>query len=425
MLSSQYIRENTDRIKSDLALRGVEAPIDEIVKIDKEFRSALTDVEELRAKRKVLSKEISGQLSEVERNERIQVAKDLGEKLATKEEVLRRLENNLKTMLYEVPNIIDPSTPRGSNETDNIVIETVGKKRDFLNKPKPHWELSVDNIGIDLERAAKLSGSRFFILNAGIARLQRGLIQWMLDLHIDEGGFTEFYLPYLLTEESLFASGHLPKFRENLFLDAEDDYFLIPTAEAPFAAMYRNEILSNLEKPLRYVAHTPCFRREKMSAGRDTRGLKRVHQFDKVEMFIFCEPSQSNQELENLLQQAKKIPEKLEIPFRTLELCSADLDFKVSKSFDIEMWAPGSEEWLEVSSVSNCLDFQSRRANIRYRKAVDKKTEFPHTLNGSGLGVPRTLIAIIENYQQSDGSIAVPTVLQKYLHTEIITFENV
>ncbi|MCH2657372.1 MAG: serine--tRNA ligase, partial [Dehalococcoidia bacterium] len=179
MLSSQYIRENTDRIKSDLALRGVEAPIDEIVKIDKEFRAALTDVEELRAKRKVLSKEISGQLSEVERNERIQVAKDLGEKLATKEEVLRRLENNLKTMLYEVPNIIDPSTPRGSNETDNIVIETVGKKRDFLNKPKPHWELSVDNIGIDLERAAKLSGSRFFILNAGIARLQRGLIQWM------------------------------------------------------------------------------------------------------------------------------------------------------------------------------------------------------------------------------------------------------
>lgn len=424
MLSSQFIRENIDRVKHDLRLRGVEAPIDQIVQTDKDFRVLLTTVEEKRAHRKSISKEISGKLEASDREQRIQKARQLGEELSGQEKNLRELEKKLTEMLYEIPNIVDPSTPEGKNDSENIIVETVGEKKDFQFKPKPHWEIGEATSEIDLERASKLSGSRFFILRSGIARLQRGLIQWMLDLHTEEGNFTEFYLPYLLTEESLLASGHLPKFRENLFVDAEDDYFLIPTAEAPFAAMYRNEILPSLDPPLRYVAHTPCFRREKMSAGRDTRGLKRLHQFDKVEMFVFCEPSQSEIELQNLLTQARKIPEQLKIPYRILELCSGDLDFKVSKSFDIEMWAPGSEEWLEVSSISNCLDFQARRANIRYRNNSTNKTRFPHTLNGSGLGVPRTLISIIENYQQPDGSIKIPEVLQDYVHAKKIPTET-
>ncbi len=414
MLSAQFIRENLDRVRSDLAARGADAPIDDILALDEQRRALIGEVEALRAERNTASKAIGATKDADERAERIAAARGLGEQLDGLEAQLREAEATLQERLYEVPNILDASTPPGADERENVTVKTVGELRAFDFEPRPHWEVGEALDGIDFARGVKMSGTRFFVLRGGIARLHRALTQWMLDSHI-AAGFEEHYLPYMLTEESFFASGHLPKFRENLYQDAEEDYLLIPTAEAPFANLYRDEILEPGTLPLRFVAHTPCFRREKMSAGRDTRGLKRVHQFEKVEMFVFCEPEQSASELDLLLARACSIPERLGVPYRVLELCSGDLDFKASKGFDVEMWAPGQEEWLEVSSVSNTFDFQARRARVRYRRKAGARPNFPHMLNGSGLAPGRALIAVIENYQQADGSVAVPTVLQPYM----------
>ena len=414
MLSAQFIRENLDRVRSDLAARGADAPIDDILALDEQRRALIGEVEALRAERNTASKAIGATKDADERAERIAAARGLGEQLDGLEAQLREAEATLQERLYEVPNILDASTPPGADERENVTVKTVGEPRAFDFEPRPHWEVGEALDGIDFARGVKMSGTRFFVLRGGIARLHRALTQWMLDSHI-AAGFEEHYLPYMLTEESFFASGHLPKFRENLYQDAEEDYLLIPTAEAPFANLYRDEILEPGTLPLRFVAHTPCFRREKMSAGRDTRGLKRVHQFEKVEMFVFCKPEQSASELDLLLARACSIPERLGVPYRVLELCSGDLDFKASKGFDVEMWAPGQEEWLEVSSVSNTFDFQARRARVRYRREAGARPNFPHMLNGSGLAPGRALIAVIENYQQADGSVAVPTVLQPYM----------
>ena len=414
MLSAQFIRENLDRVRSDLAARGADAPIDDILALDEQRRALIGEVEALRAERNTASKAIGATKDADERAERIAAARGLGEQLDGLEAQLREAEATLQERLYEVPNILDASTPPGADERENVTVKTVGEPRAFDFEPRPHWEVGEALDGIDFARGVKMSGTRFFVLRGGIARLHRALTQWMLDSHI-AAGFEEHYLPYMLTEESFFASGHLPKFRENLYQDAEEDYLLIPTAEAPFANLYRDEILEPGTLPLRFVAHTPCFRREKMSAGRDTRGLKRVHQFEKVEMFVFCEPEQSASELDLLLARACSIPERLGVPYRVLELCSGDLDFKASKGFDVEMWAPGQEEWLEVSSVSNTFDFQARRARVRYRREAGARPNFPHMLNGSGLAPGRALIAVIENYQQADGSVAVPEVLQPYM----------
>jgi len=414
VLSAQFIRENQDRVRSDLAFRGAGAPIDEILALDEERRGLLGEVEALRAERNAASKAIGATKDADERAERIEAARALGNRLDGFEASLREAERGLNERLLEVPNVIAPETPRGPDEDSNVVRETIGTPRTFDFEPRPHWEVGEALGGVDIARGVKMSGTRFFVLRGGVARLHRALTQWMLDSHI-EAGFTEHYLPYMLTEESFFASGHLPKFRENLYRDDEEDYLFIPTAEAPFANLYRDEILPPEAVPQRLVAHTPCFRREKMSAGRDTRGLKRVHQFEKVEMFVFCEPDASGEELQLLLARASSIPERLEIPYRSLELCSGDLDFKAAKSFDVEMWSPGLAEWLEVSSVSDTLDFQARRANVRYRPAPDARPRFPHMLNGSGLAPGRTLIAVIENYQQADGSVTVPDVLRPYM----------
>ena len=420
MLTAQFIRENADRVRADLAARATAAPIDEILELDERRRSLLTEVEGLRAERNTASKAIGATKDAADRTERIEAARALGDRVDALETVLRELESTLQERLYEVPNIVDPAVPRGASEDENVVVETVGEPRTFDFEARPHWELGETLDGIDFERGVRMSGTRFFVLRGGVARLHRALIQWMLNSHVEEAGFVEHYLPYMLTEESFFASGHLPKFRENLYRDAEEDYLFVPTAEAPFANLYRDEILPPGSLPRRLVAHTPSFRREKMSAGRDTRGLKRVHQFEKVELFVFCEPEQSADELQLLLARARSIPERLEIPYRVLELCSGDLDFKSARSYDIEMWSPGVSEWLEVSSVSNCLDFQARRANIRYRRDADARPNFPHMLNGSGLAAPRTLISVIENYQQADGSVVVPEVLRPYTGTDRI-----
>jgi len=414
VLSAQYIRENLDRVRQDVAARGAEAPLDAIIALDERRRALIGEVEGLRAERNTASKAIGQTQDAEERTQRIEAARAIGEKLDGLESELREAEASLQEALYDVPNVLHPSAPRGADESENVVVETVGLFREFDFEPRPHWEVGEALDGIDFARGVKMSGTRFFVLRGATARLHRALTQWMIDWHV-EAGFEEHYLPYMLTEESFLASGHLPKFRENLYQDTEQDYLFIPTAEAPFANLYRDEILEPDTLPLRFVAHTPCFRREKMSAGRETRGLKRVHQFEKVEMFVFCEPDQSGAELELLVARARSIPEQLGIPYRVLELCSGDLDFKASKGFDVEMWAPGQDEWMEVSSVSNTSDFQARRANVRYRQEAGSRPRFPHMLNGSGLAPGRALIAVIENYQQADGSIAVPDVLQPYM----------
>ena len=414
MLSAQFIRENLDRVRRDMAARGAEAPLDDIVALDERRRALIGEVEGLRAERNTASKAIGQTQDAEERTQRIAAARAIGERLDGLEDQLRQAEASLREALYAVPNVLDPDTPPGADDSENVTVRVVGAPRELGFEPRPHWEVGESLDGIDLARGAKMSGSRFFVLRGGIARLHRAMIQWMIDFHVDDG-YVEHYLPYMLTEESFFASGHLPDFRENLYQDAEQDYLFVPTAEAPFANLYRDEILPAGSLPQRLVAHTPCFRREKMSAGRDTRGLKRLHQFEKVEMFVFCEPEESEAELQAMVERACRMAEALEIRYRVLQLCAGDIGFKASKAYDVELWSPGLEEWLEVSSVSDTLDFQARRANVRYRPEADARPRFPHLLNGSGLGAPRALIAIIENYQQEDGSIAVPDVLQPYM----------
>ncbi|MCK6564612.1 MAG: serine--tRNA ligase [Dehalococcoidia bacterium] len=419
MLSIQFIRENTGRVKRDLALRHATAPIDRILLLDEKRRELLQEVESLRAERNTVSKLIGATKDSSERNTRIETMREVGNRIDGLDRQLGGIESELTALLLEVPNIIDPGVPPGPDERSNAVVETSGSPRSFAFQPRPHWELGAILDGIDFERGAKMSGSRFYLLKGQVARLQRALIQFFLDDHARDG-FVECYLPDMLSEASLIAAGQLPKFYDNLYRDAEDDFFFTPTAEVPFVNYYRDEIIPPGTLPLRLVAHTPCFRREKMSAGRDVRGIKRGHQFEKVEMFVYCEPEQSDAELQNLVRRARSLPEKLGIPYRVVQLCSGDIGFNATKTYDIELWAPGQGEWLEVSSASNCLDFQARRANIRYRPAPDAPTRHPHMLNASGLALPRTVIAVMENYQQEDGSITVPEVLRPYMGTERI-----
>lgn len=403
-----------------MARRFSEAPIDRILELDESRRAVLQQVESMRAERNAASKEIGQTKDADERNQRIAAMRELGGQLDELETVLRTAETELDTLILEVPNVLDPSVPDGNDDSANIVIDTVGELPTFSFEPKAHWDLGPELGGIDFERGVKMSGSRFFVLRGGIARLHRALTQFFVDEHI-RAGFEELYLPAMLTEASLYASGQLPKFRDNLYRDAEEDYFFSPTAEVPFVNLYRDEIIPAGQLPIRMVAHTPCFRREKMSAGRDVRGIKRVHQFEKVEMFSFCEPEKSEEEFQLLVDRARSLPELLGLPYRVVQLCSGDVGFNATKTYDIEVWAPGQGEWMEVSSVSNCLDFQARRASIRYRPAPDAGTRLPHMLNGSGMPPGRVLIAVMENYQQEDGSIVVPEVLQRYMGTDRIT----
>jgi seryl-tRNA synthetase len=303
----------------------------------------------------------------------------------------------------------------GKDETENVVVRTWGEPREFDFEPLPHWELG-ERLGIiDFERGVKISGSRFYVLKGLGAKLQRALINWMLDVHINEHGYTEVYPPYLVRRECLIGTAQLPKFADNLYYDAEDDLWLIPTAEVPVTNLYRDEILPPGSLPIYHVAYSACFRRERAAAGKDTRGIKRVHQFDKVELVKFVEPHTSDEELEKLIADVEDICRRLNIPYRVVQMCTGDLSFSAAIKYDIELWAPGCKEWLEVSSCSNFLDFQARRANIRYRPAPDAKPRYVHTLNGSGLALPRTMIAILENYQQKDGSIVIPEVLRPYM----------
>jgi seryl-tRNA synthetase len=314
-----------------------------------------------------------------------------------------------------VPNLPHASVPVGPDDSHNVIVRQEGEPREFDFEPLAHWDLGPMLGIIDFERGVKLSGSRFYLLRGLGARLQRALITWMLDLHIHQHGYTEIYPPYMVRREILVGAAQLPKFAENIYHDAEDDLWFIGTAEIPITNIHREEILDAADLPLTYVAYSACFRREKMSAGRDVRGIKRGHQFDKVEMYKFTTPETSYDELEGMVEDAENVCRALEIPYRLVEMCTGDLGFQATKKYDLEMWAPGCDEWLEVSSLSNCESFQARRANVRFRREKGAKTEFVHTLNGSGLALPRVMIAIMENYQQEDGSILVPEVLRPYV----------
>jgi seryl-tRNA synthetase len=320
----------------------------------------------------------------------------------------------------QVPNVPHPSVPVGKSEEDNMVVRTWGEPKKFSFAPAPHWKLGEALDIIDFERGVKLSGTRFYVLKGLGARLQRALIWFMVDLHTGKHGYQEFYPPFMVKRECLVGSSQLPKFADNLYHDTEDDFWFVPTAEVPLTNLHRDEIIPAGALPFHYVAYTACFRREKMSAGKDTRGIKRGHQFDKVELYKFTEPETSYDELEKMVGHAEAVCQQLELPYRVAMLNTSELGFASAKSYDIEVWAPGCGEWLEASSCSNCTDFQARRANIRYRPTPDAKPRYVHTLNGSGLALPRIMIAVMENYQNKDGSINVPEVLQGMVGAKVI-----
>lgn len=415
MLDIKLIREQPELVKAGIARRGDDpAIIDLILGLDTRRRELLNQVESLKATRNAVSKEIGKMKVAAERDAKIAEMRGVGDQIADLDRQVGEVEREWQLQMLMVPNLPHPDVPTGTSEHDNVVVRTEGTPREFEFAPKPHWDLGEQLGIIDFERGVKLSGTRFFVLKGAGARLQRALITWMLDIHTGQHGYTEIAPPYLVKEEILVGTGNLPKFGENLFRIQDADLTLIPTAEVPVTNLYRDEILDAASLPIYHVAFTPCWRNEQMSAGRDVRGIKRVYQFDKVEMVKFVAPDTSQAELTTLIDNAEDICKGLQIPYRLLQLCTVDLGTAVMK-FDLEMWAPGCQEWLEVSSCSNFGDYQARRANLRFRPAAGAKPDFLHTLNGSGLALPRVMIAIIENYQQADGSIAVPEVLRPYM----------
>ena len=415
MLDLNFIRENPEVIKKSLADRQMDNSIvDSVLSLDVERRNLLTQVEKLKAERNVVSKEISTTKDPTERQKKIDAMREVGNQIASLDETVREVDEKLKYLLASIPNIPDPATPYGKDDSENVVLRTIGTLPKFDFQPQPHWELGTKLGIIDFDRGTKLTGSRFYILNGLGARLQRAVIAYMLDLHTRQG-YDERYTPFMVKAETLYASGQLPKFADNLYHDIEEDFWMVPTAEVPLTGMYRDEVLEEATLPQRFTAYTPCFRREKMSAGRDVRGIKRGHQFDKVEMYTYCRPEESAQELEKMLADAEATCMGLGLPYRIKRLCTGDIGFNSMITYDVEVWAAGCDEWLEVSSVSNVGDFQARRANIKFKPADGSKNRLVHTLNGSGLGMPRTMIAILENYQQPDGSIKIPEVLLPWM----------
>jgi len=414
MLDLRFIRENIDLVRQGIANRQASAPLDEILELDRERRQKIIELEDLRHERRESARERKTD------KEATEEGRDLRTMIRGLEDEVRNLDSQLQEVLLQVPNVPHSSVPVGKDESDSIVVRTWEEPKKFDFEPAPHWKLGEALGIIDFDRGVKLSGSRFYVLKGLGAHLQRALISFMLDLHTTEHGYQEIYPPFMVKRECMVGSGNLPKFADNLYHDEEDDFWFVPTAEVPLTNLHRDEIIPPGVLPIYYVAYTACFRREKMSAGKDTRGIKRGHQFDKVELYKFTEPDTSNEELERMVNDAAEVCQRLALPYRVKLLCTADLGFAATKSYDIEVWAPGCAEWLEVSSCSNCGDFQARRANMRYRPAPDARPQFVHTLNGSGLALPRVMIAILENYQQADGSIGIPEVLQPYVRQKLI-----
>lgn len=418
MLDIKFMRENGDAVLAAMQKLGAaDAPVIEALTLDARRREIITRVEVLRAERNAGSKQISQLMREGRKAEgqQLQVFMGgIGDEIRTLDEELALVERKFNDAMLNIPNLPLPDVPVGKDDSENVVVRQEGALREFDFEPKPHWDLGSALDIIDFDRGVKLSGTRFYVLKGAGARLQRALITYMLDLHTQQG-YTEIYPPYMVKAEVLVGTGNLPKFGENLYHDAEEDFWWIPTAEVPVTNLYRDEILDGGRLPIKHVAYTPCFRREKMSSGRDVRGIKRGHQFDKVEMVKFTRPEDSLNALLSLVDNAEDVCRGLRIPHRIVEMCTGDLSFVAAKKYDVELWAPGCKEWLEVSSCGLFTDFQARRANIRFRREPGAKPEFVHTLNGSGLALPRVMIAVIETYQNADGTITVPEVLRPYM----------
>jgi seryl-tRNA synthetase len=415
MLDIKLIREKPEWVKQQLARTNTDgSSVDAALSFDEQRRTLLQEVETLKAERNTVSKQIGKMKDAADREQKIAEMRIVGDRIADLDKQVAEVEERQRAIVMDIRNLPHADVPEGPDEDHNVVIYQEGEPAEPAFSPKPHWELGEALGIIDFERGVKLSGSRFYVLKGAGARLQRALIQWFLDLH-GKQGYQETYTPFVVRAHCMEGAGQLPKFRDNLYRDEDAGLWLVPTAEVPLTNLYADEILDKEHLPIHLCAYTPCFRREQMSAGRDVRGIKRGHQFDKVEMYKFVEPGTSYDELEKLRADAEETCRALGIPFRTKLLCTGDIGFASTKTYDMELWAPGQNEWLEVSSCSNVEDFQARRANIRYRPEPGGKPEFVHTLNGSGLGVPRTMIAIMENYQQADGSIVIPEVLRPYM----------
>ena len=427
MLDAKILRDRTEEVLTIYRQRlfddGAAELAQQALGLDTKRRQLLSLADELKAKRNTASQAIGREKDEAKRAAAIKEMESVKQEIAGLDAQLSETETALDGLLLQLPNLPEPGVPTGKTDAENIVLRTEGKQFQFSFAPRPHWEIG-ESLGIlDFERGVKISGSRFYVLKGAGAALQRALISWMLDVHIDQG-YTEVYPPYMVKQQCLFGTAQLPKFGDNLYRDAEEDFYFIPTAEVPVTNLYRDEILEAETLPVKHVAYSACFRREKLAAGRDTRGMKRGHQFDKVEMVQFVRPEESAKALLGLLDDAESILRALELPYRVIQMCTGDLSFAACEKFDLEVFSPGVNEWLEVSSCSNFGDFQARRAQIRFKSSKDKKDKprLVHTLNGSGLALPRTVIAILENYQNADGSVTVPTVLRPYLRgREVIT----
>ncbi len=415
MLDIRLIRENPEKINELLKRRNPELSVDKVIEIDAERRKIQTEADELRALRKTESQKIGELKKRGENTDAIQEeVRAIGDKVKALEEKQVELDETQRKLLLNIPNIPDETTPIGKSEDDNVEVHRTGEPRKFDFEFKPHWDLAEEKGLVDFERGVKLSQSRFVMYRGKGARLERAIIEFFLDLHTLEHGYEEILPPFMANSATMTGTGQLPKFAEDMYKCQDEDLYLIPTAEVPVTNIYANEILSEDDLPKYMTAYTPCFRREAGSAGKDTRGLIRVHQFNKVEMVKLTTPESSPEEHEKLTKNAERCLELLELPYRRVALCTADIGFSANKCYDLEVWMPSYNTYKEISSCSNYGDYQARRANIRYRDKESGKTRFVHTINGSGLAVGRTFAAIVENFQQEDGTIIIPEVLRKY-----------
>lgn len=416
MLDLKFVRNNIDLLKEKLLQRGSDLSLDEFIAVDGERRKIIQDVEDLRNRRNFVSKEVGRLKKEGQKAEHLmEEMRVVNDRIKEMETVLEEKESALSAIILSVPNIPHPGVPIGKDSSDNPVAKRWGDIRQFDFEPRSHWDIGEELGILDFERGAKISGARFTLYKGLGAQLERALINFMLDLHTSRHYYTEVWPPFIVNATSMTATGQLPKFKEDLFKLEGLDYYLIPTAEVPVTNIHRDEVLEEKELPKRYVAYSACFRAEAGSYGKDTRGLIRQHQFNKVELVKFTTPETSYLELENLLLDAEEVLQQLGLPYQVVELCTGDLGFSAAKTYDIEVWLPGQGTFREISSCSNFEDFQARRANIRFRRSGKTKTELVHTLNGSGVAVGRTVVAILENYQQADGSVVIPPVLRPYL----------
>jgi len=411
MLDVENIVSNHIDVKQSLKRRGVELDIDLIQSLNQSRKDLITKSDALKNKRNSVSRMIGNEKRQPTKIE-IEEMRSIGDEIKLLGSALDKVKNTITDLLLPLPNIPSDDVPDGLEESKNIEIKRWGQLRKVHGEA--HWDIGLRLGILDLESGASISGSRFYILKGRGAKLQRALSTWMLDVHTNKNGYIEIDPPYLVKRDTMVGSGNLPKFKDNLYHDDETDLWLIPTAEVVLNGLHQGQIIDPSMLPLKYVARTASFRKEHAAAGRDVRGIKRVHQFEKVEMFRFVEPEQGDEALETMLDEAADLCQKLELSYRVVELCAGELGFQAAKTYDIEVWAPGSGEWLEVSSISNCKDFQTRRNNTRYRPKVGSSTRFPHTLNGSGLALPRIWIAILENGLKPDGSVAIPDVLHEY-----------